>query len=213
MANQATTTYKVTGTRKAVNDLWSTLQKMEVNSKNIWLYQLAEHYGIDYEAKQISVRGHIYWAEYEEDPANDYYLLSFETETAWDACNELFEEINHLLWDELSISYRVCECGCEVYYVHDEGDFFPEEVAVSSSGEPFEDACDDIYTTLKDAINEWCEKMNIKQGERTDEEMMDFINEYEYDNDDTYFYIRISKVFFLVECQLFRKLFLHRETK
>ena len=31
----------------------------------------------------------------------------------------------------------------------------PEEVAVSSSGEPFEDACDDIYTTLKDAINEW----------------------------------------------------------
>ena len=78
MANQATTTYKVTGTRKAVNDLWSTLQKMEVNSKNIWLYQLAEHYGIDYEAKQISVRGHIYWAEYEEDPANDYYLLTFE---------------------------------------------------------------------------------------------------------------------------------------
>ena len=83
MANQATTTYKVTGTRKAVNDLWSTLQKMEVNSKNIWLYQLAEHYGIDYETKQISVRGHIYWAEYEEDPASDYYLLSFETETAW----------------------------------------------------------------------------------------------------------------------------------
>ena len=104
MANIATTNYKVTqtGSCKALKDLWSTLQKMEVNSKNIWLYQLAEHYGIDYEAKQICVRGHIYWAEYEEDPANDYYLLSFETETAWDACNELFEEINHLLWDELS---------------------------------------------------------------------------------------------------------------
>ncbi len=105
MANQATTTYKVTGTRKAVNDLWSTLQKMEVNSKNIWLYQLAEHYGIDYETKQISVRGHIYWAEYEEDPANDYYLLSFETETAWDACNELFEEINHLCYGMNSQSH------------------------------------------------------------------------------------------------------------
>lgn len=74
--------------------------------------------------------------------------------------------------------------------VHDEGDFFPEEVAVSSSGEPLEDACDDIYTTLKDAINEWCEKMNVQQGKRTDEEMMDFINEYEYDDDDTYFNIR-----------------------
>ena len=33
MANQATTTNKVTGSCKAVNDLWSTLQKMEVNSK------------------------------------------------------------------------------------------------------------------------------------------------------------------------------------
>lgn len=32
--------------------------------------------------------------------------------------------------------------------------------------------------------------MDIEQDERTDEEMMDFINEYEYDNDETFFYIR-----------------------
>ncbi len=53
MANIATTNYKVTqtGSCNALKDLWSTLQKMEVNSKNIWLYQLAEHYGIDYEKK------------------------------------------------------------------------------------------------------------------------------------------------------------------
>ena len=69
MANLATTTYKVTGTREAVNNLWTTLQNMEVDSKDIWLFKLAEHYGIDYEKKQISVRGHIYWAEYEEDEA------------------------------------------------------------------------------------------------------------------------------------------------
>lgn len=188
MANQATTTYKVSGTRKAVSDLWNTLQKMNVNTKNIWLDDLAKFYGIDYEAKHISVRGHIYWAEYEED--EDHVLLSFETETAWDANNELFEEINHLLWDELEISYRVCECGCEVYYVHDEGNYFPEEACVSSYGEPFEDACDDVYDTISDAIKEWCSKMNIEQGERTDEEMMDFINEYDYEDDETYFYIR-----------------------
>lgn len=40
MANQATTTYKVTGTREAVNNLWNTLQSMEVNNKNIWLSDL-----------------------------------------------------------------------------------------------------------------------------------------------------------------------------
>lgn len=188
MANQARTTYKVTGTRKAVSDLWNTLQSMNVNTKNIWLDDLAKFYGIDYEAKHISVRGHIYWAEYEED--EDHVLLSFDTETAWDACNEIFEEINHLLWDELEISYRVVECGCEVYYVHDEGNYFPEEACVSSYGEPFEDACDDVYDTIADAIKEWCSKMNIEQGERTDEEMMNFINEYDYEDDETYFYIR-----------------------
>ena len=188
MANQATSTYRVSGTRKAVSDLWNTLQSMNVNTKNIWLDDLAKFYGIDYEAKHISVRGHIYWAEYEED--EDHVLLSFETETAWDACNELFEEINHLLWDELEISYRVVECGCEVYYVHDEGNYFPEEACVSSYGEPFEDVCDDVYDTIADAIKEWCSKMNIEQGERTDEEMMNFINEYDYEDDETYFYIR-----------------------
>ncbi len=188
MANLATTTYKVTGTRKAVNDLWNTLQKMGVNGRDVPLYELAEHYGIDYKSKNFSVRGHIYWAEYEEDPANDHYLLSFDTETAWNACTELFVEINHLLWDELSISYRICEAGNYIYCVHDEGSFFTDEVAVSSCGEPFEEAYDDIYET-KAAINVWCEKMNIQQGQRTDEEMIDYINEYKYDNQYTFFLI------------------------
>ena len=43
---------------------------------------------------------------------------------------------------------------------------------------------------IADAIKEWCSKMNIEQGERTDEEMINFINEYDYEDDETYFYIR-----------------------
>lgn len=189
MANTCTTTYKVTGSRKAVNDLWNALQSLEVNSKNIWLYQLAEHYGIDYEAKGISVRGNIYWAEFEANEENDYYLLSFDTESAWSACNEFFEKINHVLFDELSISYRETECGCDIYYVHDEGEYFPEECCVSSYGEPFEDAYEDVYSTIADAIKEWCDRTGNEQGECSDKEMMDFINEYEYEDEETYFYI------------------------
>ena len=131
------------------------------------------------------------FAEYSENEKDGTCLLTFVTETAWDATTELFEEINHMLWDELSISYRVCECGCEVYYVHDEGNFFPEQAVVSSSGNVFGEAFDDLYNTVADAIKEWCEKMHIEQGERTDEEMLNFINEYKYDDDYTYFYIRI----------------------
>lgn len=51
MANISSTQYKVTGSRKAVADLWNTLQKLEVNSKDVYLYLLAEHYGIDNEKK------------------------------------------------------------------------------------------------------------------------------------------------------------------
>ena len=94
MANICDTQYKVTGSRKAVADLWNTLQELEVNSNNVYLYLLAEHYGIDYEKKGISVRGHIYWAEYEENVEDDYALLSFDTESAWSSCDLFFEEVN-----------------------------------------------------------------------------------------------------------------------
>lgn len=126
MANICDTQYKVTGSRKAVADLWNTLQKLEVNSNNVYLYLLAEHYGIDYEKKGISVRGHIYWAEYEENVEDDYALLSFDTESAWSSCDLFFEEVNKALDDELSISWREIEPGCDIFYTHDENDFFPK---------------------------------------------------------------------------------------
>lgn len=189
MANTCDTSYKVIGSPKAVKKLWNTLQEMEVNSKNVYLYELAERYGIDYEKKGISVRGFIYWAEFEEKESDDYCLLSFDTETAWSACDLFFDELNKALGGELSISYREIEPGCDIYFVHDECGWFPEECCVSSSGEPFEESCGDVFSTVKDAINEWCTKMNIEQGERTDAEMLEYINEYDYDDLDTYFYI------------------------
>jgi hypothetical protein len=189
MANTCDTSYKVIGSPKAVKKLWNTLQEMEVNSKNVYLYELAERYGIDYKKKGISVRGFIYWAEFEEKESDDYCLLSFDTETAWSACDLFFDELNKVLGGELSISYREIEPGCDIYFVHDECGWFPEECCVSSSGEPFEESCGDVFSTVKDAINEWCTKMNIEQGERTDAEMLEYISEYEYDDLDTYFYI------------------------
>ena len=189
MANTCDTSYKVIGSPKAVKKLWNTLLEMEVNSKNVYLYELAERYGIDYQKKGISVRGFIYWAEFEEKESDDYCLLSFDTETAWSACDLFFDELNKALGGELSISYREIEPGCDIYFVHDECGWFPEECCVSSSGEPFEESCGDVFSTAKDAINEWCTKMNIEQGERTDAEMLEYISEYEYDDLDTYFYI------------------------
>lgn len=129
MANTCDTQYKVTGSRKAVADLWNTLQKLDVNSTNVYLYRLAEHYGIDYEKKGISVRGHIYWAEYEENEEDDYALLSFDTESAWSSCDLFFEEVNKALNNELSICWREVEPGCNIFYTHDENDFFTHNLS------------------------------------------------------------------------------------
>lgn len=188
MANICDTQYRVIGSPKAVKDLWNTLQTLEVNNTNVYLYRLAEHYGIDYEKKGISVRGHIYWAELEEDESVDYCVLSFSVESAWSACDLFFDELNKKLGG-VSISYREIEPDCDIFYVHDECGWFTEECCVSSSGEPFEDACDDVYDTIEDAIKEWCSKMGIERADRSESEMLDFIHDYEYENEDTYFYI------------------------
>ena len=60
MANHCYTTYKITGSQKAVKKLWDTLVSMDINTKDVWLSDLAEHYGIDYENRQISVWGCIF---------------------------------------------------------------------------------------------------------------------------------------------------------
>ena len=185
MANRCYTTYKVTGSRENVTKLWEHIRAFDENKKKVWLCDLADAFCIDWEKKGISVAGWIEWAEYEEE-AN---LLSFETDTKWNACEILFEQINKCFDDNLSISYREIECGCEIFYVHDEGCYFPEEACVSSGGGPFEEACEDVYATVDDAINEWCKKMNFDRGEKSEEEMLALIKEFVYEDECTYFYI------------------------
>ena len=185
MANMCDSSFKIQGPREALDNLWNTLQELKVNEKNVWLGELARHYGIDPEEKQCSVRGDIYLAEYEQE----HGIISLDTESAWCANVAFFEELNHVFGDELSISFREVECGCEVFYVHDEGGFFPEECLVDCSGDQFHENGEIIVDTIEDAIEEWCRAMSIKQGDRSQEEMVKFINDYEYEDEDTYYYI------------------------
>lgn len=187
MANICNTEYVIKGDYKTIKGLWATLDLLKVNQKNIWLGDFAKARNIDVKSKKIPVRGEIYRAEYEEK--DDYSILQMETESAWTACTEFFDELNKSLGDILSISYREIECGCEIFHVHDEGNYFPEECCVSSSGGKFEDACEDVYHSTQDAIDNWCNIMGIGKGDRKEEYMVDFINNYEYDTEDTFYYI------------------------
>ncbi len=186
MANICDTTYKITGSHDVVNGLFKVLQQLDKQKRsNIRLCELAAIYGIDYENESISVRGEIY--HFDMDENND--VLTIDVESAWTGCHVLFRSIKTKLSDELSISYREIECGCGIYCVHDEYDFFPARCLVSANGEPFEDCMEDPYDTVSDAIDYWCESMDIARNGRSDEEMMAIINDYEYEDEDTYFYI------------------------
>ena len=189
MANICDCTYKITGNREAVLNLYNAIKENDDNQSNVSLYKLAEHYCIDYEKRKISVRGSIYFYELDESDNPECPVLTIETETAWTACTLLFNIINLKLNDELSISYREIEVGCCIFCTHDEGEWFPEQAIVSSSGEPFDDVCEDAYMTFDDAINEWCEKMKFNREGRSTDEMLELIDEYEYDDLDTYFNI------------------------
>ena len=79
-------------------------------------------------------------------------------------------------------------CGDDIFYTHDENDFFPEECYVTAYGELFED-CEGAYSTFGDAIRLWCEKTGVSQDGRNEQKMIDFINEYEYEAEDTNFCI------------------------
>ena len=56
MSNICDTQYKVRGSRKALSDLWNTLQMMGVNSKDVYLYKLALTVSIAvYQSVDISI--------------------------------------------------------------------------------------------------------------------------------------------------------------
>lgn len=188
MANVCDTQYKVTGSRNAVFGLWNTLQELEVNNRNVDLSLLAEHYGIDFKKKDISVRGHICWAKYEEKEQENFALLSFDTESAWASCELFFEELNKALKNELSISWREIEPCCNVFYTHSENGFFLEECYVTAYGNLFDD-CEGAYSTIDEAINIWCGKTGVSKEGRTEKEMIDFIDDFEYEDEDTGFCI------------------------
>ena len=104
MANICDCTYKITGSREAVLNLYNAIKENDDNQSNVSLYKLAEHYCIDYEKRKISVRGSIYFYELDESDNPECPVLTIETETAWTACTLLFNIINLKLNDELSIS-------------------------------------------------------------------------------------------------------------
>ena len=187
MANTCFTIYKIMGTDRqteAYNKLVSALTELK-GERSSWLGTLATKLGLDWENMGLPVRGDIiHWEEYEGLYTPELLL---DVESAWTPCIELFDAINEHLGGELSISWRAEEPGCELYWKHDEGRFFDEDnFYVDADGDMFES----FYASeLLDVIDDWCSVMKYDRGDKSDNEMREIIENWEYEDDDIYFNI------------------------
>lgn len=188
MANICNTTYKIydrVDGNGATNRLFNVLENyFSGYVVDIPLRNLADKFNIDIEEKKIYARGSIY--HYERCSDNS---LLIETESAWVACKDLFNEINKVLNNELIIDYREIEVGFQVFNVKNTRGYFSEKCCVSASGEPFDEMCEDVFDTIEDAISDWCEQMQYDRKDKSESEMLEIINSYEYENKNTFFNI------------------------
>lgn len=172
------------------NGLVKEFEKLKAQTRSVlFLGDLAEHYGINCEERKIYCRGHIHSVKYETIEKEDKHLLAVETDTAWEGCHSLFNAINEVLGNELSISFREYEPMTNYFCIHDEGGFFPERCVVLAFGEPFEELCYAYFNSIEAAIHEWCFRMGVERGDKSEEEMVNYIHNYVYNNENTYFVI------------------------
>lgn len=181
MANTCCTIYKITGI-DGNNDAYNKLKDyLDKNWKELWLGDMAKFYGVDFAELGISARGWVCY--YEEDKG----VITLDVESAWAPNEQLFEEINNKLDNKLSISLKAEEPGCGIFWIHDEGGYFPENYYVDCSG--FDNCECDYFETLEEVVDYWCKLTGEKRDGRTDEEMLKVIVNWEYEDDDKFFIV------------------------
>lgn len=115
--------------------------------------------------------------------SDDAILLSVDKENIYESCYDDLKDLNETEFNnELIISMRVIDDSYKDFLIHDDFGFFTEDAVMSSSG-IFEDNFHEPFL-VKDAIMMWCDIMNQEQGNRTDDEMISYINNYDYDDED-----------------------------
>lgn len=130
MPNWCSTDYVIEGDAQEVKALYDLMKGLEEQKKLTiengfgiaWLGCLVEALGEDWQ--NVRCRGH--WDGLDFDGC----ILRFWTETAWEACNEVFDLVRKK-YPSLCYYYRAEEPGMGDYYTNDiEGRYFPERYLI-----------------------------------------------------------------------------------
>lgn len=135
MANLCSTSYILVGDKDKVNELRSVLQKLKdtkrtrVSLEPRWIgYIVQDVLGKDW--RDIYCRGE--WDFSSKDVKEGE--LHFYTDTAWNACNEVFQKLAEKFG--LEMYYVTEELGFNIYETNDSTHtYFPDEIIVTSDEE------------------------------------------------------------------------------
>jgi hypothetical protein len=194
MANICNTDYCIGSS--TIETLVKFNEKLKTLSENeydeIYLEELLKSFGIDNEDEDIRTCGEIIY--YNLDLENNKLWITVTSN--WSGCHEVFNTINETIFNnDLIISYREIEPGCNIYDVYDPQEVFTEDCCVDTYGfDEFSEG--EEYTSIAKAINVWYnvfkDKIDVNHFDKLSlEDKIDFINNCEYEFLDCYYNIAL----------------------
>jgi len=191
MPNWCSTAYAIEGDAKEVKslyDLMSGLQKQKEPSipndyGSAWLGSLVDALGEDW--KKVYCRGSWYDMEF------DGRVLTFNTETAWSPCNEMFDTVCKK-YPTLSYYYRSEEPGMALYFTNDkEGRYFQDRFIVELCT-PEEEYYTEYFPDLQ-SMYEWLEDISDMQVQSM-QDVDAIVKQWQKEYADAYCYIHEYKI-------------------
>lgn len=194
MANWASTTYAVEGSKEILEKIYQAILHPAVNenSSEGWEGNVLKALGIEWEQFGPNGNGYYMRGFIQDEPywdSNDHTILRFYAEEAWGVTD--FHKVLEKSFPEIKVYYEVEEEGMEVYATNDkEGKYFPERYWVNIC---INNDWDSDYFTEESLIYTWLSKKT--NGEVTDARSVETWNDkHEELGDDDENFISIHEI-------------------
>lgn len=190
MPNWCSTAYAIEGNAKELNNLYELMKNLQEQKEpsvsngfgTAWLGCLVDALGENWE--KVYCRGSWYNLQFSGE------VLTFNTETAWSPCNEMFDMVCEK-YPTMRYFYQSEEPGMGLYCTNDEeGKYFPDKfyVDVFISEEEYYTECFSDLQSVYDWLEEICDvqvrsyqdiNAIVKQWQEENEDAYCHIHEYE----------------------------------
>lgn len=181
------TFFTIGGSNEVIKHFNDTIQRIqeEYNEEDVALDLIALKYGIDMTPPKDQVI-----SDYEFDKGRNKIKFISISDDGSD--QEFFDRLKSKLQTigRVTMSYAVVDPEYDVFVKHDEdNDYVDEECYVTGFIDGAEYFEDEFFDTIENAVANWFDIMNRKRPKtKTNDELVDFINNYNKYKDDEFSY-------------------------